>query len=385
MFRLDNLVPIPSFAVKYNFRFKADASGNGDFVYIDDVEISTCSDPSCSDGIQNQDETGVDCGGSCPVCLSDLIVQSFSAPVTAVSGSDASITYEIGNIGHSASGSFEIGIYLSDDNTLNTTIDQEVAILSRGSIGPGQGIVTFDTSVDIPIVPDGDYFMFFVVDHNDAINELLENNNSAYNAISITSSCTDGIQNGSEDNIDCGGDCAPCIEDCTNGVDDNNDGLVDCADLDCAGEGDCPCDHPDYDALIALYNATNGPTDWIERFGWNGETCEVCNWFGVSCNSDGRVRELLLLTNGLTGYVPGEINQLTEIERLFLRGDFTDATIPEEIGSLSQLTRLSLNGFTGIIPQELFSLTNLENLILFGGELSGSIPEEIGSLTTLRD
>ena len=84
------------------------------------------------------------------------------------------------------------------------------------------------------------------------------------------------------------------------------------------------------------------------------------------------------MTNGLTGYVPGEINQLTEIERLFLRGDFTDATIPEEIGSLSQLTRLSLNGFTGIIPQELFSLTNLENLILFGGELSGSIPEEIG-------
>ncbi|MBN1274993.1 hypothetical protein JXA12_01765 [Candidatus Woesearchaeota archaeon] len=28
--------------------------------------------PTCSDGVQNQDETGVDCGGSCPLCLDDL-------------------------------------------------------------------------------------------------------------------------------------------------------------------------------------------------------------------------------------------------------------------------------------------------------------------------
>lgn len=30
------------------------------------LTLSACA--SCSDGIQNQDETGVDCGGSCPAC-----------------------------------------------------------------------------------------------------------------------------------------------------------------------------------------------------------------------------------------------------------------------------------------------------------------------------
>ena len=30
--------------------------------------------------------------------------------------------------------------------------------------------------------------------------------------ISTTASCTDGIQNGNETGIDCGGDCTPCIE-----------------------------------------------------------------------------------------------------------------------------------------------------------------------------
>ena len=27
-----------------------------------------CQPPSCTDGVQNGSETGVDCGGSCPPC-----------------------------------------------------------------------------------------------------------------------------------------------------------------------------------------------------------------------------------------------------------------------------------------------------------------------------
>ena len=38
-------------------------------VYYDNVSLTTSAAPSCSDGIQNQDETGIDCGGSvCPAC-----------------------------------------------------------------------------------------------------------------------------------------------------------------------------------------------------------------------------------------------------------------------------------------------------------------------------
>ncbi len=85
--------PLASYA---QFRFQADASDDTDQVHIDAVIIkgyktsqtATCTDgiqngqetgidcggpscpacPTCSDGIQNGTETGVDCGGSCPAC-----------------------------------------------------------------------------------------------------------------------------------------------------------------------------------------------------------------------------------------------------------------------------------------------------------------------------
>jgi len=38
-------------------------------VYYNNFSLTTSAAPSCSDGIQNQDETGIDCGGSvCPAC-----------------------------------------------------------------------------------------------------------------------------------------------------------------------------------------------------------------------------------------------------------------------------------------------------------------------------
>ena len=43
--------------------------GVTDGVYYDNVSLTTTPAASCSDGIQNQDETGVDCGGAtCPAC-----------------------------------------------------------------------------------------------------------------------------------------------------------------------------------------------------------------------------------------------------------------------------------------------------------------------------
>jgi Metallo-peptidase family M12/Secretion system C-terminal sorting domain len=55
------------------FRFQSDASDDSDVVYIDAVIIKGYktiggNNPSCTDGIQNGTETGVDCGGNCPAC-----------------------------------------------------------------------------------------------------------------------------------------------------------------------------------------------------------------------------------------------------------------------------------------------------------------------------
>ncbi|MEL6718532.1 MAG: GEVED domain-containing protein, partial [Bacteroidota bacterium] len=59
------------FSTNTRIRFRCDASGNADWVYLDDIVVTACDGgsgggPTCTDGIQNGDETGVDCGGSCP-------------------------------------------------------------------------------------------------------------------------------------------------------------------------------------------------------------------------------------------------------------------------------------------------------------------------------
>ena len=59
--------------------------------------------------------------------------------------------------------------------------------------------------------------------------------------------------------------------------------------------------------------------------------------------------------------------------------------VPAELGSLSNLTRLSLqdNKLSGEIPAELDSLSNLVELNLYNNVLSGEIPAELGSLSNL--
>ena len=64
------------------------------------------------------------------------------------------------------------------------------------------------------------------------------------------------------------------------------------------------CDHPDYEGLMELYNATNGD-NWGRNDGWgdNSADCDPCKWYGVSCSSN-RVIAITLEANNLTGYLP---------------------------------------------------------------------------------
>ena len=50
--------------------------------------------------------------------------------------------------------------------------------------------------------------------------------------------CTDGIQNGNETDVDCGGpDCDPCPSTCTDGEQNGDETGIDCGGPDCV---DCP-------------------------------------------------------------------------------------------------------------------------------------------------
>ncbi|NDY95011.1 leucine-rich repeat domain-containing protein, partial [Wenzhouxiangella limi] len=138
------------------------------------------------------------------------------------------------------------------------------------------------------------------------------------------------------------------------------------------------------DALIALYNATDGD-NWTNNAGWLGAAGTECSWFGVTC-AGGAVVRIFLENNGLTGTIPPEIGQLGSLDRLFLGNNQLSGPIPPEWGQLSSATFISLydNQLSGSLPPELGQLSNLEVIELFGNELAGPIPPELSQLTKLQ-
>ena len=141
----------------------------------------------------------------------------------------------------------------------------------------------------------------------------------------------------------------------------------------------------DRDILVALYEATDGPT-WIESENWLTDA-PLEEWQGVFVDVEGRVSVLWLGDNNLQGPIPPELGNLSNLSRVYLSGNQFTGPIPPELGNLAKLTWLWLsnNDLTGPIPPELHSLANLEDLNLFDNNLSGAIPPELGALENLTD
>ena len=109
----------------------------------------------------------------------------------------------------------------------------------------------------------------------------------------------------------------------------------------------------DREALVALYNATDGE-NWDASDNWLSDA-PLGEWEGVLTNDDGRVGDLSLSDNGLTGEIPPELGSLSNLARLYLGGNALSGEIPAELGSLSNLTNLRLlsNDLSGCVPSSL--------------------------------
>jgi len=137
-------------------------------------------------------------------------------------------------------------------------------------------------------------------------------------------------------------------------------------------------------ALVALYRATDGP-NWRNHDNWLSEA-PLNEWHGVTTGETGRVVELRLPQNNLSGRIPPELGNLAQLELLALSSNRLTGWIPPELGNLARLVVLSLYGnqLGQTIPPELGNLAELRWLDLNKNRLQGTIPRELGRLSRLE-
>ena len=137
-------------------------------------------------------------------------------------------------------------------------------------------------------------------------------------------------------------------------------------------------------ALTALYHAADGD-NWEENDNWL--TDEPLNdWHGVETDNQGRVIELHLEDNNLSGQIPPELGSLSNLKGLFLNFNGLTGIIPPELSHPKHIVYLELAGnqLTGTIPPDLGNAIFLRILDLRHNELTGAIPPELAKLEGLR-
>jgi hypothetical protein len=153
------------------------------------------------------------------------------------------------------------------------------------------------------------------------------------------------------------------------------------AAVDCTNTGVTGVTQIECEALMAIYNSTNG-SEWTTSTNWNTASA-VSTWTGISV-SGGHVTNVNLYNKNLVGTLPTEIGNLTYLTNLNLGLNTLSGSIPTSIGNLVNVTTLNLftNNLSGSIPAELDNLTKLTTIYLHYNQFTGTIPS-FSNLTTL--
>lgn len=127
-------------------------------------------------------------------------------------------------------------------------------------------------------------------------------------------------------------------------------------------------------ALIEFYEALGGP-DWIERDFW-GSDRPVGEWHGVTTDADGRVVQLTIYDNNLTGALSPAICKLERLHTLHLSFNKISGALPDKLGECRALKNLWVKGnkLTGRLPDSVAVLPELEYLDVHANDLSGPLP-----------
>ena len=258
-------------------------TGTGNPGFVNAADCPTGNTPTCDDGIQNGDETGVDCGGSCEPCddggitggpntdcgmgtddVSFCLGTACSVPV----GSEVCLDLTVGN--YDAITTFEFPVTYPAANLTFTRVTSSPDIMpaiTATSNDPGQvDVLYFDFGQTGQTFDDGTIVGSICFTNNVttetqvSIGEIVTTNANFDNLTGVgnpgfvndedcstgnTPTCDDGIQNGDETGVDCGGSCEPCMDmdTCDDGVQNGDETGIDCG-------GSCePCDDGMFDNL----------------------------------------------------------------------------------------------------------------------------------------
>ena len=177
--------------------------------------------PTCSDGIQNQGETGVDCGGPCAPCSTacsgnevnfTITFDNYPEETSWTLTTDAGATVDAGGTyGNQADGSTILIDFCLTDGCYNLTINDSFGDGICCSYGSGGYTIT-DGSGNV--LGSGGNF-----------------GSSETTAFCLgggpAATCSDGIQNQGEAGVDCGGPCTACAT-CNDGIQNQGETGVDC-------------------------------------------------------------------------------------------------------------------------------------------------------------
>ena len=128
-------------------------------------------------------------------------------------------------------------------------------------------------------------------------------------------------------------------------------------------------------ALERFYTSTNGP-QWANNSGWmKGDPC-LNYWYGLYCSESGRILQINLVYNLLSGVIPPDIGRLDQLQVLRLYSNDITAMTDElfTLGSL-QVLDLDSNEIEGSFPSSI-SMANLTTMNMYSNKISGTIPSE---------
>ena len=125
----------------------------------------------------------------------------------------------------------------------------------------------------------------------------------------------------------------------------------------------------DSTALVNLYNNTSGPA-WVNKTNWLS-AAPLKLWHGVTV-SGGRVTSVSLPSNGLSGVLPGLVNQLSALNELNLMDNSLTGSLGYMGNANLQVLNLSKNQLSGSIP-DWNNFNALTNLNLAHNQFSGGL------------